>query len=77
MDVSPPLFGNSVLNYPGLHFEYSFLPRDSYLLKAGKILRKNKNKKSNNVKKKIQQLLLLSHGWVNDFLDIFPKRNRD
>ena len=22
-------------------------------------------------------MLLLSHGWVNDFLDIFPKRNRD
>ena len=51
MDVSPPLFGNSVLNYPGLHYEYSFLPHDSYLLKAGKILRKNQNQKSNNVKK--------------------------
>ena len=76
MDVSPPLFGNSVLNCPWLHFEYSFLPHDSYLLKAGKILWKNQNQKSNNVKK-IQQLLLLSHGWVNDFLDIFPKRNRD
>ena len=76
MDVSPPLFGNSVSNYPGLHFEYSFLPHNSYLPKAGKILSKNQNQKSNNVKK-IQQLLLLSHGWVNDFLDIFPKRNRD
>ena len=41
MGVSPLLSGNSVLNCPGLHFEYSFQLHNDYLPKvAGNLKRK-------------------------------------
>ena len=51
MGVSPLLSGNSVLNCPGLHFEYSFQPHnDNYLPNdAGNLKRKSENVKSTTI----------------------------